>query len=561
MPVVRELVTRLTFDTDMAKIRQFDKRIGEVRQNVKSLSGNLGEVSRNVRNFGAGMSLFLTAPIALLGKSMVTAASEAEESDQKFRVVFKSIGEEAEKTSQDLAKSFGLAGATARSLLGDTGDLLSGFGFSTEKALELSKQVNFLAGDLQSFQDIEGGTAEAGMKLTKGLLGQTENLLSLGIAVDQGSKEFKKRTKELMLSEKVTERQARVLNLLELSFTQSKNAIGDYARTSTSAANQFRKFSERIKNLKETFGVLLLPMLAKITGVLIKFVDFISGLPKPIKIMILAFAGLAAIIGPLILIIGLLGQAIAGIIALGPILGGVGIVGMGAFLILAAKIIAVIAAISAAIYLLVDDFMVWKNGGDSVIGSLLGNFENFKTKVVSIFNFVKDFIMSFWAAVTEGGAENWDKFLNLLIKGFIGYIKLLGQFWMKVPEIAFKVAKTVLKIFFGMFLKLGEIVSGFAGAVIKKVAGLLGIQGGGTANESSQQGNVFSTPSLAGFTPPAVTGSSKNIDVKASVTLQVPEGTSAEQQTSLVQSAEKLFDERLNDAMGNAILANRRNEQ
>jgi len=234
---------------------------------------------------------------------------------------------------------------------------------------------------------------------------------------------------------------------------------------------------------------------------------------------------------------------------------------MGAFLILAAKIIAVIAAISAAIYLLVDDFMVWKNGGDSVIGSLLGNFENFKTKVVSIFNFVKDFIMSFWAAVTEGGAENWDKFLNLLIKGFIGYIKLLGQFWMKVPEIAFKVAKTVLKIFFGMFLKLGEIVSGFAGAVIKKVAGLLGIQGGGTANESSQQGNVFSTPSLAGFTPPAVTGSSKNIDVKASVTLQVPEGTSAEQQTSLVQSAEKLFDERLNDAMGNAILANRRNEQ
>jgi len=561
MPVVRELVTRLTFDTDMARIRQFDRRIGDVRENVRNLSGNLGEVSARIRNFGAGMSLFLTAPIALMGKAMITAASDAEESRQKFNVVFRSISAESEKTADNLAKDFGLAGTTARELLGDTGDLLTGFGFTGESALKLSKDVNELAVDLASFTNFSGGAEGASKALTKALLGERESVKSLGISIleEDVKRQVALNTAKGMTFE--TMRQAKAFATLQIAQRQSQNAIGDYARTSEGAANQFRLFGERVKDLKESFGKLLLPIALKITKVFINMVEFLNDLPKPIKVLLLSLGGLAAIVGPLILVIGLLGQAIAGIIALGPILGGIGIAGMGAFLVLAAKVIAVIAAISAIIFLLVDDFMVWKEGGDSAIGSVLGNFENFKNKVVSIFNFVKEFMMSFWVAVTEGGAENWDKFLDLLIKGFIGFVKLLGQFWLKVPEIAFKVMTTIVKIWANMWMKLGEIVSGFAGAVIKKVAGLLGIQGGGTANESSQQGNVFSTPSLAGFTPPAVTGSSKNIDVKASVTLQVPEGTSAEQQTSLVQSAEKLFDERLNDAMGNAILANRRNEQ
>lgn len=561
MPVVRELTTKLGFQTDMAKMRQFDKKIGDLKQNVKGLSGNLGEVSRNVRNFGAGLSLFLTAPILLLGKSFITAASDAEESRQKFGVVFKDIAAEAEKTADKLAKGFGLAGTTARELLGDTGDLLTGFGFTGESALNLSKQVNELAVDLASFTNFSGGAEGASKALTKALLGERESVKSLGISIlekDVKEQVALNRTKGLTHE---TERQAKAFATLQIAQRQSQNAIGDYARTSQGAANQFRLFGERVKDLKEKFGKLLLPAAVKITQVFIKMVEFLSDLPKPIKVMILAFLGLAAVVGPIILIIGLLGQAIAGIIALGPIFAAIGIAGLGAFLLLAAKVIAIVAAIGFAIHLLVDDFKVWKSGGDSVIGALIGNFENFRDKVMSIFNFVKDFIMSFWVAVTEGGSENWDRFIDLLVKGFIGFVKLIGTLAIEIPLIFFKIGVTVLKIMGNLLVKLGEMLGGFAGAVVKKVAGFLGISGGGTANDTAQAGGKFSTPSLGGFVPPAVTGGSSNVDVKASVTLQIPQGTSAEQQASLQESAEAIFTEKLNDIVGNSIIANRRNEQ
>jgi len=570
--IVRELTTKLGFVTDMAKIRQFDKKIGDIRQNVRGLSGNLGEVSAKVRNVGAGMSLFLTAPIALLGKSFITAASDAEESRQKFGVIFRDITDQSERTADSLAKDFGLAGTSARELLGDTGDLLTGFGFSQESALDLSKQVNELAVDLASFTNFSGGTEGASKALTKALLGERESVKGLGKSIQE--KDVKAQV-SLNISKGLThetERQAKAVATLQILQRQSQNALGDYARTSGGAANQFRLMGERIKDLKEKFGKLLLPIAVKITGVLIKMVEFLGDLPKPIKIMILAFLGLAAVVGPIILIIGLLGQAIAGIIALGPqaiagiialgpILGAIGIAGLGAFLLLAAKIIAIVAAIGFAIHLLVDDFKVWKSGGDSVIGALLGNFENFRDKVMTIFNFVKDFIMSFWVAVTEGGSENWDRFINLLVKGFIGFVKLIGTLAIEIPKIFLKIGFTVLKIMGNLLGKLGEMLGGFAGAVVKKVAGFLGISGGGTANETAKPGGEFSTPSLGGFVPPAPSGGSNSVDVKANVTLQVPQGTTAEQQASLQESAAALFDTKLNDIVGNAILSNRRNEQ
>jgi len=303
--IVRELVTRLTFDLDEAKLRRADEAMGNLRDNAQKLSKNFGEMSRSLRNFGFGLTAFVTAPIALLGKSIVVAASDAEETIQKFNVVFGSLRKEADKTADTFAKDFGLASSSSRELLGNTGDLLTGFGFTAEKALELSLSVQQLGGDLASFQNIQGGAAVAGFKLTKGILGETENLKSLGIVVQQGTKIFKARTKAIIEQQGVTEQQAKVMNILEQTFIQSKNAIGDFARTSDGAANQFKIFSERLKNLREELGVLLLPATVKITGALIKLVDFVSDLPKPIKTALLILAGGAAILCPILLIIGL----------------------------------------------------------------------------------------------------------------------------------------------------------------------------------------------------------------------------------------------------------------
>lgn len=359
--VVRELITVLGFKVDINKLKAVDKRLGRISKIAKNANSNLKSMAANVRNIGLGLTIGLTLPIALLGRGMIKAAADAEESDQKFNVIFRSIAAESKKTADSLSKDFGLAGSTSRELLGDTGDLLTGFGFTQVAALKMSDSVQRLAGDLASFQNIEGGVAEAGFKLTKGILGETENLKALGIVVNQGTKEFKKRTKEIMIATNVTEQQAKVQNILEQAFRQSKNAIGDYARTSDSLTNKTRELEEKAKNLREEFGKLLVPIALKVVKILLKLVEVLTNLPKSVKVFILIIGSLLAVLGPLLLIVGLISQGILGIIGLFAALGGG--VAIKALLItlgiLGAKFIliaALIAAVGVGIFFLIKNF-------------------------------------------------------------------------------------------------------------------------------------------------------------------------------------------------------------
>jgi hypothetical protein len=184
----------------------------------------------------AGMS----AGLGAVGFSFIKAAADAEETTNKFNAVFAGLNKEADETAKNLAKNFGLSSREAEKLLGDTGDLLTGFGFTTEAALDLSKQVQELASDLTSFQNFAGGVEGASVALTKALLGESEQAKALGIVLRQNSQEYKDLVKEAIQQKGVSELQAKALAALEIATNQSKNAIGDYTRTSKQLANQLK---------------------------------------------------------------------------------------------------------------------------------------------------------------------------------------------------------------------------------------------------------------------------------------------------------------------------------
>lgn len=188
------------------------------------------------------------------------AARDAQETQNKFDVVFESIREQANKTADSLANDFGLARSTAQKLLGDTGDIFVGFGFSESFALEQSKRVVQLSQDLASFTNFEGGAERAASALTKAVLGETESAKALGIVLRQDTKEFNDQVSELMRTKNMTLTQARAVILLDESYRQSQKAIGDFGRTINSTANQERVAEENTKKLYEAWGKLLLPI-------------------------------------------------------------------------------------------------------------------------------------------------------------------------------------------------------------------------------------------------------------------------------------------------------------
>ena len=206
-----------------------------------------------------------------LGFESVQAASDAEETLNKFNVVFAEVGDEATKVADNLAKNFGLAGSKAQELLGNTGDLLSGFGFTGEAALDLSTQVQELAVDLASFTNFSGGAEGASAALTKALLGERESVKSLGISIQEKDvlEQVAINTANGLTFE--TERQAKAQATLQIALRQSGNAIGDFARSSSSLANLQRILTARFTTFQETIGKELLPAFKAITITLIDF--------------------------------------------------------------------------------------------------------------------------------------------------------------------------------------------------------------------------------------------------------------------------------------------------
>jgi len=301
--IVRELLTKIGFNVDQSKIRQAD-------QAVNGLTTRLNGVADAAIGAGMRLSAFATLPIGFLFKNIIKGASDAAETASKFAVVFKDVSEEAIAVQQDLEKNYGLSTTAAQELLSNTGDLLTGFGFNGKAALDLSQKTNQLAVDLASFTNVEGGAKVASQALTKALLGEREALKQLGVSIAEADIKAKilQLRQEGMTFE--TERQAKAYAALEIAMDQSKNAIGDYARTKNELANRARLLSARIENLSDKFGDLLIPITEKAVTILLEVVEYFDSLSKETKTTILGILGVVAVVGPLLLIFGALIKSI-----------------------------------------------------------------------------------------------------------------------------------------------------------------------------------------------------------------------------------------------------------
>lgn len=262
------------------KLGQADKAAKTSAKSFKALAG-VGL---------AALALQAAKQIARLGGELIKAASDAEETANKFAVTFRGIGTEAQAAATSLAKNFGLAGDQAQKLLADTGDLLTGFGFTRDEALNLSTQVNELAVDLASFTNFSGGAEGASAALTKALLGERESIKSLGIAITEA--DIKRLAEEKGIVGEL-DRQTKAQLTLELAIRQSGNAIGDFERSSASFANQLRVAQANIRDTRVELGSAFLPIanlavtafneMAKSTGGIAKSIRDFMGSTETIE--------------------------------------------------------------------------------------------------------------------------------------------------------------------------------------------------------------------------------------------------------------------------------------
>lgn len=397
--LVRELITKLGYNVDKANLNVYNNSLKQISQNAM----NYG---RQMQAMGARMAIAFTLPVVMAGRAMIKASSDSQETQSKFSAVFKDIQNESEETAKKLSKDFGIATSTAQRYISDTGDMLTGFGFGQKEALGLSEQVQQLAMDLASFQNLEGGAERATRALTSGLLGERESMKSLGIAILE--KDVKERVALMTTKGQTfaTERQAKAVATLQLAMEQSKNAIGDVQRTWNDYANVERRWHEKRKELWEEYGKLFLPLAKKVLLFATSMIQKMLSLSDGTKKFILVISGIVAVVGPILLILGTMLTLFGGIAAA---LGGAAgvIAGIKMLGVVAAGLFAPflkILVVMAAIFLIFDDIRGWLAGDDSFVGQFL-DAEKFK--------------------------EAWKKIMEDLKKGSIETAKEIGEIFTK----------------------------------------------------------------------------------------------------------------------------------
>jgi len=207
---------------------------------------------------------------------------------------------------------------------------------------------------LASFTNYSGGAAGASAALTKALLGERESVKSLGISILE---EDVKKQMAIQSAEGLafaTERQAKAYATLTIAQNQSKNAIGDYARTSEQFANVMRRTKGRLTDLAVAFGKILLPMATKVLKKIEKLIKIFGGLTESQKTVILWMGALAAAIGPVLLGAGLLLKAV--------LLAKAGFLGLNASMLVSVLAALAIAAAIVLIGLAVDDLVKYLRG-------------------------------------------------------------------------------------------------------------------------------------------------------------------------------------------------------
>lgn len=381
-------------------------------KSVDTLSKKTDNLAKSFTKAGKTLTAGLTVPIVALGTLAVKNASDLQETMNKVDVAFGDSADEVATWGNTTIKQFGIAKGTALDMAALFGDMATGMGMNTTEASKLSTNLTGLAGDLASFKNISidiAKTALAGV-----FTGETESLKKLGIIMTQTNLEqyalsqgITKNMDDMTEAEKIQLRYAFVVD-------RSKNAVGDFARTNDSTANQTRMASETFKELSATFGELLLPIVNQVLEKINTFLSYLMNLDTNTKTVILAVAGFLAVLGPLLMIIGAIIPAITGIGT-------------------------VIAFLTSPVGLIV-----------LAIGALIGVFvylmatsEEFRVAMMNIFNFVWGFI---------------SPVINNIMLLFNGLMSIIKGFVMIISGLLTGDMKSVVNGFGNIFKGIGNII-------------------------------------------------------------------------------------------------------
>lgn len=414
--IVRELVTLLGFTVDKAEYdkaaKQYDSMQGKLiaqqkaTQQASAAVAKQGQQAReaargtNVLGQALGMMQRFGAQLGLsnLLRQYATLASDANETRSALGQLFGQKGaDEVETWSQTMGTAMGRSSYDLQKYAAGLGAVLGPVTESQDEAQAMAQSLSELAVDLGSFFNTTDDQAMHALR--SGLTGEMESLKKYGIVINDAAlkevalqKGIKKKITAMTQAEKTQLRYDAIM-------AASTAAQGDAARTSEGMANATKALQAQLKTLGIDAAKKVVPVIEKLVRFARDAVTWFSKMAKNTRILESAMYTLAAV---------------AGILALEF---------YGAFILPAAAI--------AALIVLVDDLWTAIEGGDSVLGEILG--PEFFANIRAGFEIIKEQFrgldaLGVWDTFVAG-AQNAVWAVGQLIKKLISLSEYIPVIW------------------------------------------------------------------------------------------------------------------------------------
>lgn len=260
-------------------------------------------------------------------------------------------------------------------------------------------------------------------------------------------------------------------DLMRESIDLGTQAWNENNALTAEAANRYATTASQISILKNNvidlgiqFGEILLPSLMNIVDGIRSVVDWLRNLSPETQKAILAFAGIAAAIGPVLLVVGKL-------IAIAPAIG-------AAFTAMTGPIGIAIAAIVAGATLIIKN---WDNikayftegPGAKLFSDIKALAIDLRDKLSEVFQEIRDFIQPIWDGLMKVLSFLFNSAMTNIMNildVFVNAVRNLADFWYKIVHLDFKGALDSLKnyfsdIFKGILRVVLDNVSRMAGAL------------------------------------------------------------------------------------------------
>ena len=225
----------------------FNNQLNSIADKAQSMAGSaFGKLG------GVIAGAFAVKKLWDFGKACVGLGSDLSEVQNVVDVTFGAMAQEVNNFSKGALKAFGMSELSAKRYTSTMGAMLKSSGLTGKTMLGMSTSITQLAGDMASFYNLS--QEDAFQKIRSGISGETEPLKQLGVNMSVANMEAYALSQGITKSYSAMTQAEQTLLRYNYLMSVTKDAQGDFARTSGSWANQTRILDEQFKAFMGTLG-------------------------------------------------------------------------------------------------------------------------------------------------------------------------------------------------------------------------------------------------------------------------------------------------------------------